>query len=69
MKLPWGVFRERQAFPENIHIKTNVKPGEFIMQTLFAQFTILAERKINHVLEDPVSTMTVMIMAIMNLVY
>lgn len=53
VKLPWGVFRERQAFPENIHIKTNIKPGEFIMQTLFAQFTILAERKINHVLEDP----------------
>lgn len=30
------------------------------MQTLFAQFTILAERKINHVLEDPVSEMMIM---------
>ncbi len=54
--LPWGAPRERGFFPESIPLNTNVKPGEFVLQTLFAQFVVLAERKIDLVLDTPVSS-------------
>lgn len=53
IRLPWGVVRERVSFPESVHISTSTKPGEFVLQTLFAEFTVLAEKKIEHVLETP----------------
>jgi len=54
IRLPWGVVRERAYFPDSVRINTNVKPGEFILQTLFAEFTVLAARKIDQALEPPV---------------
>jgi hypothetical protein len=29
-------------FPSTVHIETDIKPGEFVMRTLFAEFTIQA---------------------------
>ena len=52
--LPWGALRERHYFPEVIHISPNAKPGEFVLQTLFAEFCTMAEKKINTVLDVPV---------------
>lgn len=36
-------------------ISVNCKPGEFVAQGLFAEFTVLAEKKIEQVLNCPVS--------------
>ena len=38
--LPWGAPKERARFPSNINIETDIRPGEFVMRTLFAEFTI-----------------------------
>ena len=27
-------------FPSTVHIETDIKPGEFVMRTLFAEFTV-----------------------------
>lgn len=51
VRLPWGAMRERVAFPECIQISTSAKPGAFALQMLFAEFTVLAEKKIEQVLE------------------
>ena len=52
-RLPWGATKEKLEFPENIRIDTNIKPGEFVLKTLFAEFTVLAEKKIELVLSEP----------------
>ena len=38
--LPWGAPKERSRFPSNVNIETDIRPGEFVMRTLFAEFTI-----------------------------
>ena len=54
VRLPWGVLRERVAFPESVHINVNNKPGPFVLQMIFAEFTVLAEKKIEQVLDSQV---------------
>lgn len=45
--LPWGAHKERLPFTTTGHtIDMDVKPGEYVMQSLFADFTIQAEKKI-----------------------
>lgn len=39
-------------FPAGIHIDTDVKPGEFVMRTLFADFTVLVEKKLEAVMSE-----------------
>ncbi|XP_067137576.1 protein furry [Centruroides vittatus] len=51
-QLPWGARKERQPFPSGINIDTEVKPGEFVLRTLFAEFTVQAEKKIDLVLAE-----------------
>lgn len=51
--LPWGARKERQPFPPGIHFDTDVKPGEFVLRVLFAEFTLQAEKKIRGVLAEP----------------
>ena len=58
MRLPWGVLRERVAFPESIHINVNNKPGPFVLQMIFAEFTVLAEKKIEQVLDSQVRVLS-----------
>ena len=50
--LPWGAPRERSRFPSSFNIDTDIRPGEFVMRTLFAEFTVQAEKKINSVVMD-----------------
>lgn len=44
--LPW-LCLERQSE------LTDVTPGEYVLRTLFYDFTVLAERKLGHVLAEP----------------
>ena len=55
--LPWGAIRERMSFPENMSFKQENKSGEVVMQMLFAEFALLADRKIDQVLHHCVSFM------------
>ena len=52
-QLPWGAEKDRINFPENVKISTSAKPGEFVLQTLFAEYTVLAEKKIAQILDLP----------------
>lgn len=45
--LPWGAHKERSPFP---NVDTDIKPGEYVMRTLFADFTVQAERKMEEVM-------------------
>ncbi|KAJ8924572.1 hypothetical protein NQ315_000721 [Exocentrus adspersus] len=49
--LPWGAQKERSS-PAG-QIDTEIRPGEFVMRNLFADFTILAEKKIEFVMTEP----------------
>jgi len=51
--LPWGAAKERVRFPSSFNIETDIRPGEFVMRTLFAEFTIQAEKKICAVMAEP----------------
>jgi len=53
--LPWGAVKDKVDFPESVVLNPSVKPGEFVLQTQFAEFTVLANKKINQVLEPQVS--------------
>lgn len=44
--LPWGAHKERTHSSAGPSIDMDVKPGEYVMQSLFADFTIQAEKKI-----------------------
>lgn len=48
--LPWGAPADRQG---NSAWCEDVSPGEFVLRTLFAEFTVLAERKIELILSEP----------------
>ena len=47
--LPWGQPPDRQTSTTG----SDVTPGEFVLRTLFSEFTVLAERKIETVLSEP----------------
>jgi len=64
VRLPWGAVRERVAFPESVHINVNNKPGAFVLQMLFAEFTVLAEKKIELVLDSQVIIILIIIITI-----
>ncbi|CAL4082255.1 unnamed protein product, partial [Meganyctiphanes norvegica] len=51
--LPWGARKERFQFPATINVDTDLRPGEFVMRTLFAEFTVMAENKIETVMQEP----------------
>ncbi|VVC32584.1 Hypothetical protein CINCED_3A005220 [Cinara cedri] len=48
--LPWGAHKERSPFP---NVDTDIKPGEYVMRTLFADFTVQVERKMEEVMIEP----------------
>ncbi|XP_071950730.1 protein furry homolog-like isoform X2 [Antedon mediterranea] len=55
LSLPWILERDHlESFPStvSISIDTNVKPGQYVLQSLFAEFTIQAERKIEKVMGE-----------------
>lgn len=51
--LPWGARKERAQFPATVHVDTDLRPGEFVMRTLFAEYTVMAEKKIENVMQEP----------------
>ncbi|XP_063231705.1 protein furry [Bacillus rossius redtenbacheri] len=57
--LPWGAHKERSPYPPCVNIDMDIRPGEFVMRTLFADFTVQAEKKMEAImaesLEKPLS--------------
>lgn len=52
--LPWYTRKERLiATPTSIQIETSLKPGEYVMRNLFAEFVIQADKKITNVMAEP----------------
>lgn len=51
--LPWGAHKERSPHLSSMNIDMDIRPGEFVMRTLFADFTLQAEKKIDSVLAEP----------------
>ncbi|XP_025832530.1 protein furry homolog [Agrilus planipennis] len=50
--LPWVVTKDRQSvLAPNIDME--LRPGEFVMRSLFAEFTVQAEKKIEAVMVEP----------------
>ncbi len=52
--LPWGAGKERAPFPAAVSVDVDTKPGEFVMRTLFAEFIVVAEKKIEAVVQEPI---------------
>lgn len=50
--LPWGVHKERPNLPQ-LTLDTDMRPGEFVMCSLFIEFTVQAEKKIEFVMSEP----------------
>lgn len=52
--LPWGAHKERSPHPcAGSNIDMDIRPGEFVMRSLFADFTLQAEKKIEAVMTEP----------------
>jgi len=54
VRLPWGAVRERVSFPESVAVNVNNKSGAFVLEMIFAEFTVLAEKKIEQALDSQV---------------
>lgn len=54
--LPWGAPKERSRFPSSVNIDTDVRPGEFVMRTLFAEFTIQVSDYITFAVPDVIDS-------------
>ncbi|XP_045464267.1 protein furry isoform X2 [Harmonia axyridis] len=51
--LPWGAQKERTSSQvPGMAVDMDIRPGEYVMRSLFAVFTVLAEKKIDSVLND-----------------
>ncbi|KAK9739124.1 Cell morphogenesis N-terminal [Popillia japonica] len=51
--LPWGAHKERSPHPSaGPSIDMDIRPGEYVMRSLFADFTIQAEKKIEAVMGE-----------------
>ena len=51
--LPWGAPKERSRLPGAFNIDPDIRPGEFVMRTLFAEFTQAVDKKVAAVMADP----------------
>lgn len=51
--LPWYARKERSILtPTSIQVETSLKPGEYVMRNLFAEFVIQADKKITSVMAE-----------------
>lgn len=51
--LPWFARKERSiTTPTSIQVETSLKPGEYVMRNLFAEFVIQADKKITTVMAE-----------------
>ncbi|KAL1517075.1 hypothetical protein ABEB36_000886 [Hypothenemus hampei] len=55
MLLPWGTQKDRMSHLLLLgpNAEGDVRPGEFVMRSLFQEFTMLAEKKIENVMTEP----------------
>lgn len=55
MLLPWGAQKDRLSHLLMLgqNAEGEPRPGEFVMRSLFQEFTILAEKKIESVMAEP----------------
>ena len=51
--LPWGAPKERSRFPCSYTVDPEIRPGEYVMRTLFSEFTYQTERKISAIMSEP----------------
>ena len=52
--LPWYTRKERSTqTPTSVQIETSLKPGEYVMRNLFADFIVQADKKITTVMAEP----------------
>lgn len=51
--LPWYARKERSInTPTSVQVETSLKPGEYVMRNLFAEFVIQADKKITSVMAE-----------------
>ena len=51
--LPWYARKERSVnTPTSVQVETSLKPGEYVMRNLFAEFVIQADKKITSVMAE-----------------
>ncbi|XP_046454255.1 protein furry-like isoform X2 [Daphnia pulex] len=51
--LPWYARKERSIHtPTSVQVETSLKPGEYVMRNLFAEFVIQADKKITSVMAE-----------------
>ncbi|KAL8207422.1 UNVERIFIED_CONTAM: hypothetical protein K2H54_056309 [Gekko kuhli] len=48
-----SIWEKRSVIMSNITIDPDVKPGEYVIKSLFAEFAIQAEKKIEVVMAEP----------------
>lgn len=66
--LPWGAQKETMKPQQTGDM--DLRPGEFVMQSLFADFTAQAEKKMEAVMTETVSLVVFIIICFkINLVY
>ena len=56
--LPWQrgavySYEPSGSFSGNMSQNDDINPGEFVLRALFTEFTVLAERKIERLLKEP----------------
>lgn len=57
---PHSWERHNVAAMSNITIDPELKPGEFVIKSLFAEFAVLAEKKIEMVMAEPLVSLVCM---------
>lgn len=50
--LPWGAPKERSRLAGAFNIDPDIRPGEFVMRTLFAEFTLTVDKKISNIMTE-----------------
>ena len=53
--LPWNYYARKERTvntPTNVHVETSLKPGEYVMRSLFAEFVLQADKKITAVMAE-----------------
>lgn len=51
--LPWYARKERSInTPTSVQVETSLKPGEYVMRNLFAEFVIQSDKKITGVMAE-----------------
>lgn len=59
---PYSWEKHNVATMSNITIDPELKPGEFVIKSLFAEFAVLAEKKIEMVMAEPLVSLYIVCM-------